>query len=75
MRIGTWNVDYGRGRRNINRVELLVAKDADIWVLTETHADVDLSKTHKRHWTFAKSWLFAELSDDPPELSPKKFLS
>ena len=31
--------------------------------------------TAERHWTFAKSWLFAELSDDPPELSPKKFPS
>ena len=28
--------------------------------------------TAERHWTFAKSWLFAELSDDPPELSAKK---
>ena len=31
--------------------------------------------TAERHWTFAKSWLFAELSDDPPELSAKKFPS
>ena len=46
MRIGTWNVDYGRGSRNKDRVELLVSKAADIWVLTETHGDIDLSKTH-----------------------------
>jgi len=46
MRIGTWNVDYARGSRNSDRLSLLESKDADIWVLTETHSDLDLSKTH-----------------------------
>lgn len=46
MRIGTWNVEYARGSRNSDRLNLLKSKDADILVLTETHSDLDLSKTH-----------------------------
>lgn len=46
MRIGTWNVEYGYGMRNTDRLALLRAHPADIWVLTETHRDLDLSETH-----------------------------
>lgn len=46
MRIGTWNVEYGYGVRNPDRLALLRAHPADIWVLTETHRDLDLSVTH-----------------------------
>jgi hypothetical protein len=46
MRIGTWNVEYGFGTRNPDRLELLRTHPADVWVLTETHPDLDLSATH-----------------------------
>jgi endonuclease/exonuclease/phosphatase family metal-dependent hydrolase len=46
MRIGTWNVEYGFGTRNPDRLNLLTAQAADIWVLTETHQTLDLSPTH-----------------------------
>jgi hypothetical protein len=32
--------------RNSARLDFLRARDADIWVLTETHAEIDLSSTH-----------------------------
>jgi endonuclease/exonuclease/phosphatase family metal-dependent hydrolase len=38
MRIGTWNVEYGRGlERNERRRALMESYDADVWVLTESH--------------------------------------
>jgi endonuclease/exonuclease/phosphatase family metal-dependent hydrolase len=46
MRIGTWNVEYAGREGNPYRRAILTARDADIWVLTETHADLDLSDTH-----------------------------
>jgi hypothetical protein len=46
MRIGTWNVEYGYGTRNPDRLARLLACPADIWVLTETHRALDLSATH-----------------------------
>ena len=47
MRIGTWNVEYAKGvERNELRLARLRAERADIWVLTETHDDLDLSDTH-----------------------------
>src|SRR4051812_35847147 len=46
MRIGTWNVENGFGVRNPDRLALLAAHDADVWVLTETHRDLDLSPTY-----------------------------
>lgn len=46
MRIGTWNVEYGKSSRNPDRLALLKAQKADIWVLTETHSDINLSETH-----------------------------
>jgi endonuclease/exonuclease/phosphatase family metal-dependent hydrolase len=46
MRIGTWNVEYGYGTRNADRLARLRATPADIWVLTETHRDLELSATH-----------------------------
>ena len=36
LRIGTWNVEYASAARNPQRLSLLHAADADIWVLTET---------------------------------------
>ncbi len=47
LRIGTWNVEYAAGvDRNALRRERLVAEAADVWVLTETHDDLDLSPSH-----------------------------
>lgn len=47
MRIGTWNVEYAAGaEKNRQRLKQLTKAYADIWVLTETHLDLDLSKSH-----------------------------
>ena len=47
LRLGTWNVEYAAGAaRNLLRLERLLEVPADIWVLTETHDDLDLSATH-----------------------------
>jgi endonuclease/exonuclease/phosphatase family metal-dependent hydrolase len=47
IRIGTWNVQYARGvDKNVRRRALLDSRHADVWVLTETHDDLDLSPTH-----------------------------
>jgi len=43
MRLGTWNVEYARGiERNRRRLEEMHRRDADVWVLTETHDDLQL---------------------------------
>jgi hypothetical protein len=48
LRVGTWNVQYARGvEKNRRRLDLLSSRQADIWVLTETHDDLDLSGTHR----------------------------
>jgi endonuclease/exonuclease/phosphatase family metal-dependent hydrolase len=47
MRVGTWNVQYGRGSDlNDRRRRVMQSRDADVWVLTETHDELDLSATH-----------------------------
>lgn len=47
MRIGTWNVEYASGaEKNAKRLAILRSNPADLWVLTETHDDLDLSPTH-----------------------------
>ncbi len=47
LRVGTWNVQYARGvDKNRARLALLNYWDAHVWVLTETHDDLDLSATH-----------------------------
>lgn len=46
IKIGTWNVEYAKARRNPDRLKLLNDHDADIWILTETHCSLDLSQTH-----------------------------
>ena len=43
MRVGTWNVEYGVRGRNPDRRAILMAHDADVWVLTETNSALDLS--------------------------------
>jgi hypothetical protein len=44
LRIGTWNVQYGKGtEKNRRRRDLLVQRDADVWILTETNDQLDLS--------------------------------
>jgi hypothetical protein len=48
MRIGTWNVEGARGRRNPDRLKILRAGKADVWVLTETHPDLDLSDPYSQ---------------------------
>jgi hypothetical protein len=48
LSVGTWNVEFGRGvEKNRLRRELLTARDADVWVLTETHDELDLSPSHE----------------------------
>ncbi len=48
IRVGTWNVQYARGvERNERRRALLESRRADVWVLTETHDDLDLSSSHE----------------------------
>jgi endonuclease/exonuclease/phosphatase family metal-dependent hydrolase len=47
FRVGTWNVEYGAGTyKNELRLARLRDESADVWVLTETHDDLDLSPTH-----------------------------
>lgn len=47
MRIGTWNVQYAAGReKNAQRRTLLEGHTCDVWILTETHDELDLSATH-----------------------------
>ncbi len=59
MRVGTWNVAYGVGGRNPDRRAILLAHDADVWVLTETSSALDLSGT------------FVPVSSDPRKLPDK----
>lgn len=48
LRVGTWNVQYARGvAKNQQRLAHLQALEAHVWVLTETHDDLDLSATHE----------------------------
>jgi hypothetical protein len=45
--VGTWNVQYARGpEKNRRRLDHLKSLEADVWVLTETHDDLDLSASH-----------------------------
>jgi hypothetical protein len=48
VRGGTWNVQYyARGAaKNRASLDLLNSWNADVWVLTETHDDLDLSTSH-----------------------------
>ena len=47
MRIGVWNLECVVHKdRNAARLDFLRSRDADIWVLTETHAEIDLSLSH-----------------------------
>jgi endonuclease/exonuclease/phosphatase family metal-dependent hydrolase len=48
VRIGTWNVQYGVGaEKNRRRRALLDERDADVWVLTETNDQLDLSHAYE----------------------------
>lgn len=47
MRIGVWNLEcVSHQDRNAARLDFLRERDADIWVLTETHHEIDLSPSH-----------------------------
>ncbi len=47
LRLGTWNLEYAAGAaKNVARLARLRAEDADVWVLTETHDQLDLAATH-----------------------------
>ena len=49
LRVGTWNVAYARGAaKNRAILDLLQTWSADVWVLTETHNDLDLSASHTK---------------------------
>ncbi|MEQ1781069.1 MAG: endonuclease/exonuclease/phosphatase family protein [Hyphomonadaceae bacterium] len=48
MRIGVWNLEcVNHKERNAARLAFLLERDVDIWVLTETHQEIDLSPSHK----------------------------
>lgn len=48
MRIGTWNVEYGVGaEKNARRLRRLREMNCDVWVLTETHDDLDLGADYQ----------------------------
>jgi len=54
MRIGTWNLERATGRdKNRHRLDLIASMQADLWVLTETHDDIDLSRLGHRTRPFA----------------------
>jgi hypothetical protein len=47
VRIGVWNLECVSFKdRNPARLDFLRNHDADIWVLTETHTEIDLSSSH-----------------------------
>jgi len=47
MRIGVWNLECVNFKeRNAERLAFLLERNADIWVLTETHEEIDLSPSH-----------------------------
>jgi hypothetical protein len=44
VRVGTWNLEHARGQdKNRQRLGLIATMMADVWVLTETHDDLDLT--------------------------------
>lgn len=46
MKIGTWNVAYGRGPTvNARRRKEMAVHQADVWVLTETHESLSLGES------------------------------
>jgi endonuclease/exonuclease/phosphatase family metal-dependent hydrolase len=48
VRIGTWNVEYAAGDdKNQRRLERIRQMDCDLWVLTETHDDLDLGAGYR----------------------------
>lgn len=56
MRIATWNLEYARGaEKNRRRLELLAEADADVWVLTETHDQLDLAAAWGSSWSAVTS--------------------
>lgn len=66
LTVATWNLDYGRGitaRSFLNRLHLrdaMQAVDADIWVLTESHTDLQPAPGYVRVAMSAQA-------DDRPE--------
>ena len=51
MRIGVWNLECVVFRdRNPARLDFLRAREVDVWVLTETHTEIDLRSSHP-HFT------------------------
>jgi endonuclease/exonuclease/phosphatase family metal-dependent hydrolase len=55
VKIATWNVAYGRGSANQLRLKQIQEVDADIWVLTETHDDLDLGPDFCRIQSLCRS--------------------
>lgn len=48
IRVGTWNVQFGRGdEKNRLRLDTLIARNADVWILTETHDHLALSHPYR----------------------------
>lgn len=47
IRIGTWNVEYANPARNPQRLALMNAANADVWVLTETRDALDLGNGYR----------------------------
>jgi endonuclease/exonuclease/phosphatase family metal-dependent hydrolase len=49
LKIGTWNVEYAAGQeKNERRLRRIHEMDCDVWILTETHDDLDLGAGHHK---------------------------
>src|SRR4249919_116326 len=60
IRIGTWNVERASAAKNPQRLEILRAAKADIWVLTETRDELDLGSEYTALSSVSRS------TADPP---------
>jgi hypothetical protein len=48
VRVGTWNVQYGAGDvKNARRCQVLDERNAEVWVLTDTSDQLDLSDAYE----------------------------
>jgi hypothetical protein len=80
MRVGTWNL---AGRWSPHHLELLLAQECDVWLLTEVRADVSLAgfESHltaakmapRRHWAGIYSRTTLQPRPDPHPASAAAF--
>jgi endonuclease/exonuclease/phosphatase family metal-dependent hydrolase len=55
MRIATWNVEYATKSKNERRLRRIREIDCDVWILTETHDDLNLGPSHRAVTTTRRS--------------------